>query len=342
MFQMLRCLCRNYTVIPPTYTMRPGSLSKIGEHPLEHGGYADVWRGELKTPTGRVKVALKVIRINAKCASRIRPNVCHEVVMWRRLRHRRITPMFGVDETLFPLCIVSKWQEHGTISAFLKQFPAENRLRLLIDVCEGLQYLHSQTFAHGDLKCSNILVDSTRHACLCDFGLTALIHGVNTVDPTTQSNGGQGTIQYMAPELLYPEAFGLQHAHVSLEADIYALAIVMWEIFAGRPPYSSWGSGQIHWRILRGKRPPHLPDALPLGLSDSVWKLMEECWQSDRCQRPQIRHVLSVLADAVKTSHHAVVRHSRATAHGAGRPSELCHHVLVCLPPYDTYVHKAI
>jgi len=270
---------------------------------LEFGGHADVWRGEyLVSGTGWVSVALKAIRVNAGSASRMRSSVCQEVIMWRRLRHPRIIPMLGVDTELFPLCIVSEWAEHGTITAFLERFPALNRLQLLADVAEGLQYLHSESVAHGDLKSSNILIDDTLHARLCDFGLTTLIHSINTIDPATRSNGGQGTVQYMAPEIMDPESFGLRHAHASLEGDIYALAIVMWEVFAGRPPYGSWHVGRIQREILRGTRPPRVVGALSLGLSDSVWDLMEKCWWSDPGERPPIGQVLPVLTYAVATS----------------------------------------
>ncbi|KAH9929157.1 kinase-like domain-containing protein [Fomitopsis serialis] len=305
MFQVLRCLCRSYSIIPPAYNIRSGSLRKIGEHALEFGGHADVWRGEyLVSGTGWVSVALKAIRINAGSASRIRSSVCQEVIMWRRLRHPRIIPMLGVDTELFPVCIVSEWAEHGTITAFLKRTPAANRLKLLVDVAEGLQYLHSETVAHGDLKSSNILIDSTLHARLCDFGLTTLIHSINTIDPATRSNGGQGTVQYMAPEIMDPESFGLRHAHASLEGDIYTLAIVMWEVFAGRPPYGSWHVGRIQREILRGTRPSRVVDALSesLGLSNSVWDLMERCWRSDPGERPPIGQVLPVLTYALATS----------------------------------------
>ncbi|KAH9929153.1 kinase-like domain-containing protein, partial [Fomitopsis serialis] len=301
-FQVLRCLCRNYSIIPPAYIICSSSLRKSDDYALEHGGHADVWRGQYSLPTGPISVALKAIRINAKNASRVYPNVCQEVVMWRRLRHPRITPMLGVDTKLFPLCIVSKWVDNGTITEFLKKYPAENRLQLLLDVCEGLQYLHSETVTHGDLKSSNILIDSTRHACLCDFGLTTLIHNMDTIDPATQSNGGQGTLQYMAPEIMDPESFDLSHAHASLEGDIYALAIMMWEVFAGRPPYSNLRHiGQVHNQVLQGKRPLRPSHALSLGLSDPVWELMENCWRSNSRERPPIGHVLSIVAGAVAT-----------------------------------------
>ena len=75
----------------------------------------------------------------------------------------------------------------------------------------------------------NIVIDRNGRANLCDFGMTTLIHTLDSINPSTQSYFG-GTMGYMAPEIMDPEYNGLQHAHVSSAADIYALAMVMWQV----------------------------------------------------------------------------------------------------------------
>ncbi|KAG7442131.1 kinase-like protein [Guyanagaster necrorhizus] len=76
--------------------------------------------------------------------------------------------------------IVCLWMANGTLVDFLKhrQTKLENseelRLRLLIQVCSGLMYLHSKNTVHGDLHGGNVLVDSDGCASLADFGLSTM------------------------------------------------------------------------------------------------------------------------------------------------------------------------
>lgn len=75
----------------------------------------------------------------------------------------------------------------------------------------------------------NVVIDEEGRANLCDFGMTTLVHSLNSINPSTRSSLC-GTVQYMAPEMIDPEQGGLQNPHPSLEVDIYALAILMWQV----------------------------------------------------------------------------------------------------------------
>ena len=76
----------------------------------------------------------------------------------------------------------------------------------------------------------NILVDKNGRANLADFGMTTLMHRRHSVNPSTQSNCA-GTEGYLAPEVIDPERYGLTYRHVSLPGDIYALGVVMWQVW---------------------------------------------------------------------------------------------------------------
>ena len=87
--------------------------------------------------------------------------------MWKHFRHRNIVPFIGVTQD--PLQFVSEWMPNGTLTQYLSQNPCVNRVDLvscspvvtalldqfsskLLDVAEGLAYLHSKYTTHGDLK----------------------------------------------------------------------------------------------------------------------------------------------------------------------------------------------
>jgi mitogen-activated protein kinase kinase kinase/serine/threonine-protein kinase TNNI3K len=87
--------------------------------------------------------------------------------MWKRLRHQSIIPFIGVTQD--PLQFVSEWMPNGTLIDYLNGNPGANRVGLvgfshainallmvtfskLLDVAEGLAYLHAEHTTHGDLK----------------------------------------------------------------------------------------------------------------------------------------------------------------------------------------------
>jgi len=93
--------------------------------------------------------------------------------MWSALRHPNVLPLLGATMTGVQFIMVSEWMTNGNISEFVKAYPGADRIRLvgfpsevlpsqfssitaqlsqLNDVGVGLDYLHSQEMAHGDLK----------------------------------------------------------------------------------------------------------------------------------------------------------------------------------------------
>ena len=87
--------------------------------------------------------------------------------MWKHLRHQNIVPFIGVTQD--PLQFVSEWMPNGTLTDYLGTNPGANRVGLvslsraidslpitfffkLLDVAEGLAYLHAEHTTHGDLK----------------------------------------------------------------------------------------------------------------------------------------------------------------------------------------------
>ncbi|TFY55730.1 hypothetical protein EVJ58_g8066 [Rhodofomes roseus] len=226
---------------------------------------------------------------------------CREAVLWRRLSHPNITPFIGIDEKNFPFSAVCKWMPNGNIAAYLKDSPGANRPELLVDIAQGLEYLHSRGVLHGDIKGANILIDERLHACLADFGLSAVTYDPNTVNAISTSSSVNGSIRWMAPELLNPEEAGLEHARPSAESDIYSLAMVMWEVYTGRIPfYNLTRDATVVFRVILGIRPERPTAATSLGLSDDIWNLMEHGWCPQWQRRPRIKHVLEILRESLQ------------------------------------------
>ncbi|KAF5345362.1 hypothetical protein D9758_008509 [Tetrapyrgos nigripes] len=296
----LRRLCGVFGALPSSCVLNSEKqLEKTSTEALLSGGFADIWRGKYEERDTVIDVAIKVLRIYGKENLQVvRQRFCREAVLWRRFTHPNILRFLGVSTTLFPLCLISTWMSNGNIMSFLRAHPQANRVELLVDIGKGLKYLHSIGVIHGDLKGANILVDDKYHAVLSDFGLTAVTYDPHTVNAITTSAEVMGSVRWMAPEVINPDE--AESRRQSPESDIYALGMVIWEVFSGKVPYHQWPrDATVVFKILLGIRPERPSDASALGLSDAVWNVIGMCWQDWR-KRPRVLSVLQCLEEAFK------------------------------------------
>ncbi|KAJ7133061.1 kinase-like domain-containing protein [Mycena epipterygia] len=191
------------------------------EHPLFGGGFGDIYRASYGDKT----VALKCMRhfYRGSELRDIRMKICREALIWKDLQHPHILTFIGIDRESFPfsLCIVSPWMEHGTILNYLKLHGRANVDKLLFEIAQGLEYLHSRNIVHGDLRGANILINEDWSACLADFGLS------NFMNPTSsmRTSNRAGSLYWMAPELIDPDRFGLKFLRTPA-TDVYAFGCV--------------------------------------------------------------------------------------------------------------------
>ncbi|HEV2424446.1 MAG TPA: protein kinase [Terriglobia bacterium] len=104
------------------------------------------------------------------------------------------------------------------------------RLQLFRAVCEAVQYAHQQAVIHRDLKDSNILVKSEGNPRLLDFGIAKQLESFDTPADQTRTGLRLMTPAYAAPEQIRGERVGVQ-------ADVYALGVILYELVAGRLPF---------------------------------------------------------------------------------------------------------
>ncbi len=131
------------------------------------------------------------------------------------------------------------------------------RLReAMLQVCEGLAYVHSRGLVHRDLKPSNIMVDDARRVRLMDFGLVKLAGDSSSV---TQHGRVVGTYSYMAPEQARGE-------HVDHRADLYSLGVILFELLCGSTPFTARVAPEL-WNAIISLPAPRVltvnPGALP-------------------------------------------------------------------------------
>jgi len=91
----------------------------------------------------------------------------------------------------------------------------------------------------------------------------------------------------MAPELFYPQKFGLPDGRVSRQADIYAFGMVVYEVLTGRDPFGEGGCrhAEIIFRVVEGKRLSKPENGGSAGFGEGTWELVQQCQNKDQSKR---------------------------------------------------------
>lgn len=277
------------------------------------GGFSNVYRSRYE----EYQVAVKVVKVVTSNLNAIYSGFCREVVAWKHLRHPNILPLLGVTINDDQFAMVSEWMDNGNITEFVQKDYDANRIALLADVANGLEYMHDLRIVHGDLKGANILINKDRRACIADFSLTTVTGvGIHTFpgsspvstfsEDTLMSFTGGGTRRWMSPELLDPEQFGIPQSEgdrPTRQSDCYALGMVIYEVLCGHHPFIELTQdNSLHAvvAILDGKRPQEPAEAARLGFKKELWAMVERCWRENRAERPNVEEILSCLNDATE------------------------------------------
>jgi hypothetical protein len=191
------------------------------EERIGSGGFGTVYRAwdeRLHRP-----VAVKVIDREAARGGR----VLREAQAAARLSHPAIATLYELAEEGGRAYLVTELVEGGTLRELARAGSLSDRAvaELGADACDGLLHAHDHGVVHRDIKPHNILVAAAGEAKLVDFGVARLIG-----EPTLTATGSVlGTIAYMAPE----QADGDRPGPT---ADVYSLALTLYECWAGEHP----------------------------------------------------------------------------------------------------------
>src|SRR5215510_9536303 len=207
---------------------------------LGRGGMGEVYRAndlELGQP-----VALKFLstfRFDQRARNRLR----NEVRLARQISHPNVCRVYDIGEAQDELYLSMEYVDGEDLGALLKRIgrlPADKGTQIARKLCAGLAAAHAKGVLHRDLKPGNIMIDAAGEVRIMDFGLAAV---------AAQLGGNEvrsGTPAYMAPEQLAGR-------EASVQSDVYALGLVLYEIFTGKAPFQ----GKNAEDLLRLKESSH-------------------------------------------------------------------------------------
>jgi WD40 repeat protein len=206
----------------------------VVRHALGEGGGGVVYEAEQVRP--RRVVALKVARTGARSREGLRRFV-EEAETLARMQHPGIAHVYaaGVHEdagAATPWIAMERVEDARDVVRFAaeRRLGLVEKLRLVLPVCEALQYAHEKGVVHRDVKPGNVLVDAGGRPKLVDFGIALRLAAADAGprDPV-------GTIGYMSPEQLAGEE------GADVRADVYGLGALLYELLAGRLPHDVEG-----------------------------------------------------------------------------------------------------
>src|SRR5436309_1369031 len=240
---------------------------RIGRYDLLHllgsGGMGEVYLAT-DTPVNR-QVAIKVMRSEA--APYPDADATHDAArLFQRevraiagLDHPHILPLYDYGEDLVRgakiTYMVMPYRPDGTLVTWLHQRGNSSLLspldvaQIILQAASALQYAHERQIIHQDVKPSNFLIRSDEqnphlpYLLLSDFGVAKL----SSMTSNT-SQAVRGTPTYMAPEQW--------EGHAVLATDQYALAIMAYELLAGRPPFQGGLTQMMYQHLNVQPQPP--------------------------------------------------------------------------------------
>ncbi|NWI44775.1 RIPK1 kinase, partial [Picathartes gymnocephalus] len=213
----------------------------------------------------------------------------------RRLQHDRVVKLLGVILEDGNYSLVMEYVDRGNMMKVLQNLslPLSVKGRFVLEITEGMLYLHEQGFVHKDLKPENILVDRDFHIKIADLGVASFKSWSRlTQEETVRQKQIKSTYQNNAGTLFYmaPEHLRCVNAKPVEKSDVYSFGIVIWAIFANKEPYENGiNETQICFGIINGNRPDikEITDKCPVEIID----LMKQCWDEDTEKRPNFAEI---------------------------------------------------
>ena len=225
----------------PGQSFGPWQVSRC----LGTGGMGEVWLATRADRLYEGQAAIKLLATSSD-ARRLGARFARERNLLARLSHPGIARLLdagiiGEQPQVQPYLVLEYVDGRSLIDHVREQAPTvADRVRLAIAIGRAVEYAHSRLVVHRDLKPSNVMVTRAGEVKLLDFGIASMLDDDSSghTEPRTaltRLHGRGLTLDYAAPEQIAGETTGIA-------CDVYALAVLLFELLAGQRP-------------LRGERP---------------------------------------------------------------------------------------
>jgi serine/threonine-protein kinase len=238
---------------------------------LGRGGMGEVYRADdlrLDQP-----VALKFLPHGLDDGERL-ARFYREVRIARQVSHAAVCRVYDVGEADGHFFLSMELVDGENLASLLRRIgrlPPDKALEIARQLCAGLAAAHEKGVLHRDLKPANVMLDGQGNVRITDFGLAGLAESLRGSDVRS------GTPGYMSPEQLLGR-------EVTVRSDIYALGLVLYELYTGRRAFEGKSLAE-YTRKHRDERPIE-PSALVAGLDPAVERAILDCLEKEPRRRP--------------------------------------------------------
>ncbi|AMV29799.1 Serine/threonine-protein kinase StkP [Gemmata sp. SH-PL17] len=246
-------------------------VSKIAE-----GGMGTVYKAKNRT-TGEI-VAVKVIAPATAKNPILLQRFEREFLAAKVLDHPNVVKALDYSGALPHPFLVMEFVDGLSIGQRIEKqgaYPEAEAVRLIAQVCDGLQRAHKQGLVHRDVKPDNILVNKDGVAKLTDMGLVKEVEGDLNL---TRTGRGLGTPHFMAPEQFR------NAKTVDVRGDIYSLGATLYAMVTGVVPFENASPLDCWMRKIRNEF--RAPKDLKPAVSDRVDWAIRRAMSAEPSQRP--------------------------------------------------------
>ena len=251
------------------------------------GSFSTVFKGKLLGMEVAIK-AFKDVKQGSTTVTTQRFLKEGNLVM--KLRHPHVAQLIaGCEDSKSGPLLIFEYLEGGSLNHYIHEVtrsPLDHTTLYSIsrDVALALNYLHSKSIAHLDVKSANVLLDAYLRAKLADLGLAQDITKMPAVTENARPDL-RGTPAFMAPEVLQGKGF-------STAADVYGFGMILWEMASGSRPFFGFKLAEVCQAVCLAERP-----LIPSQVTKGLRNLIERCWDQEKDLRPDLPEILSLLKD---------------------------------------------
>ena len=234
---------------------------------LGRGGMGEVYRAD-DLKLGQA-VALKFLPPDVDRDPARLMQIHTEVRMARQVSHPNVCRVYDVDEIDGHTFLSMEFVDGEELASLLRRFgrfSPDRALELARQLCAGLAAAHERGVVHRDLKPANVMLDGAGQVRITDFGLAGAAGEALRA----------GTPAYMAPEQI-------AGGRVTRQSDIYALGLVLYELFTGRRAFDAKSMPELLRQRDEGPPPPA---QLVRELDPAIDRAILRCLEPDPADRP--------------------------------------------------------
>jgi serine/threonine-protein kinase len=236
---------------------------------LGRGGMGEVYRADdltLDQP-----VALKFLPEGIAADAGHLAQFHNELRTARQVSHKNVCRLYDLGEADGRRFLTMEYVDGENLASLLRRigrFPEDRAIAIARQLCAGVAAAHERGVIHRDLKPANVMIDGDGNVRITDFGIA-----------TAAADAGAataGTPQYMAPEQLAGRA-------ASVKSDIYALGLILFEVFTGRRVHEAKTIQDL--RSLHDTGTVTTPSSIVRDLDPAVERVILRCLEKDPKKR---------------------------------------------------------